>query len=264
MTEAPVPPLDPQPARTPRLAWGLVAVLALAVLVLAGLVAVRDKELADLRAQLPAGPAAPSTPGATTTATAAPSSNAQAEELMRSLPRRQEGDPRALGRVDAPVVLIAWSDFRCPFCAHWATTTLVELQPYLASGSLRIEFRDLVLFGEQSRAVAVASRAAGQQGKFWEYSQAVFAAAPTSGHATITRDDLLRFATQSGVPDLTAFTTALDDKQLGAAVDEETSHAQSIGLSGTPFFVVNTTAISGSQPVDVFTRAIEGYGGKKA
>lgn len=260
---APSAPPGPPPPRAPRLAWGLVAVLALAVLVLAGLVAVRDKELSDLRAQLPAGTVAASTPG-TTTASAAPSSNAQAEELMRALPRRQEGDPRALGPLDAPVVMIAWSDFRCPFCAHWATTTLVELRPYLASGSLRIEFRDLVLFGEQSRAAAVASRAAGQQGKFWEYSQAVFAAAPTSGHATITRDDLLRFATQSGVPDLKAFTTALDDEKLGAAVDEETAHAQSIGLSGTPFFVINTTAISGSQPLEVFTKAIEGYGGKRA
>ena len=260
----PSAPQAPPPPRTPRLAWGLVAVLALAVLVLAGLVAVRDKEVADLRAQRPAGTVAPSTPGTPTPVSAAPSSNAQAEQLMRSLPRRQEGDPRALGRVDAPVVLIAWSDFRCPFCAHWATTTFLELQPYLDSGSLRIEFRDLVLFGEQSRATAVASRAAGQQGKFWEYSQAVFVAAPTSGHATITRDGLLRFATQAGVPDLKAFTTALDDEQLATAVDEETSHAQSIGLSGTPFFVINTTAISGSQPLEVFTKAIEGYGGKKA
>ncbi|MGB7961901.1 MAG: thioredoxin domain-containing protein [Propionicimonas sp.] len=264
MAEQAIPPQVPLPPRNPRLAWGLVVVLALAVLVLAGLVAVRDKEVADLRAKLPTGAVTPSTSETSPTGSATPSSNAQAEELMRSLPRRQEGDVRALGKVDAPVVLIAWSDFRCPFCAHWATTTFLELQPYLDSGSLRIEFRDLVLFGEQSRATAVASRAAGQQGKFWEYSQAVFVAAPTSGHATITRDDLLNFATESGVPDLEAFTTALDDQQLGAAVDEDTSQAQSIGLSGTPFFVINTTAISGSQPLEVFTKAIEGYGGKKA
>lgn len=256
------PSLTPRPAGNSRLAWGLVIVLSLAVVVLAGLVAVRDKEVADLRAQLP-GAASPG-PSGTATASAAPSANVQAEELMRSLPRRQQGDPRALGRLDAPVVMIAWSDFRCPFCAHWATTTLPDLQPYLDSGSLRVEFRDLVLFGDQSKAAAVASRAAGQQGKFWEFSEAVFAAAPTSGHATLTSDDLVAFARTSGVPDLTAFASALEDPELAAAVDAETTQAQSMGLSGTPFFVINTTVVSGSQPLDVFTAAIESYGGKKA
>ena len=252
-------PSDPgAPARRAanvRLPWALVAILSVAVLGLTGLVSVREREVADLQARL-----------ATTvaTATAEPSTpGADASQVMKSLPRRESGDARALGRVDAPVVMINWSDFRCPFCALWARTTFAELKPYVDSGSLRIEFRDLVLFGEQSRLAAIASRAAAAQGRFWQFSDALFAAAPTSGHPTITAPDVVRFARQAGVKDIDRFREALDDPVLAQAVDEESAHAQTLGISGTPFFVVNTTPISGAQSLEAFTSVIEGYGGHR-
>lgn len=256
MTEHADPDTSRPGPQTPnvRLPWALVVILSVAVLALTGLVSVRERELADLRSQ---GSAATATP------TASATTDEQAAEVMRSLPRRQANDPRAMGAVDAPVVLVAWSDFRCPFCAHWARTTLPELAAYVESGSLRIEFRDLVLFGDQSRLAAIAARAAGQQGRYFEFSDALFAAAPASGHPTITKDDVIAFARQAGVGDLDRFTAALADTSIGAAVDEESTHAQSLGISGTPFFVVNTTPISGAQPLETFTATIESFGGHR-
>lgn len=249
-TEAPAPPGRTQGGA--RLPWTLVVILSVAVLGLTGLLGVREKELADARAQ----GAAPA-PSATTAASA--DEDADVEAMMRALPRRDADDPRALGRVDAPVVLIDWSDFRCPFCAHWSNTTLTDLQPYVEAGQLRIEFRDLVLFGEESRLAAIASRAAGEQDKFWEFSAALFTAAPASGHPTITETEVIAFARAAGVPDLDRFQDDLGDPDLAAAVDAETAEARSLGISGTPFFLVNTTPISGAQPLETFTQTIESY-----
>lgn len=269
-----VPPAGPSTPQRPhhpaRLPWVLVVILSVAVVGLTALVTLRERQIGELTGQLAAATAAPATP----TAAPAPSASAQPtpapstadpelEEFLLSLQRREPDDPRALGAVDAPVVLIEWSDFRCPYCARFATTTFTDLLPYVESGSLRVEFRDMAMFGDESELAAVASRAAGEQGKFWEFSHALFAAAPASGHPEIGQADVIGFAKAAGVPDLEAFTAALDDEDLLQAVREDTQHAQGIGITGTPFFVVNTTPISGAQPLEVFTATIEGYGGTK-
>ena len=263
-----VPPSAPPPRgrkHPERLPWTLVVILGVAVVALLALVAIREREIGELTGRLDAAqaPSATATPPVASPSSPQATANPELDALMLSLQRRDPKDARALGAVDAPVVLIDWSDFRCPYCAHWANTTFTELLPYVTSGSLRIEFRDLALFGEQSELTAVASRAAGQQGKFWEFSHAVFAAAPPSGHPDITREDLISFAKEAKVPDLAAFTKALDDEKLLADVRQESQEAQSLGISGTPFFIVNTTVISGAQPLETFVSTIEGYGGKK-
>ena len=178
------------------------------------------------------------------------------EQFLLDLPRREAADPLALGEVDAKVVMTNWSDYRCPFCAVWHQRTLPELQKYVDDGRLRIEFRDLSMFGEQSDQTAVAARAAGQQGKFWEFQEAVFAAAPPSGHPDIQRDDLLAFAQTAGVADLAGFEAALGDEALSAAVAADSNEARQLGISGTPFFVVGGQAVSGAQPTEVFESLI--------
>lgn len=253
----------PAPRSRTTLPWALVAVLAAAVLVLSTLLVVREGELARLRA-VPTVAATVAAPSTQPSATAAPESpSAEVIALMKSLPRRQAGDPTALGKVDAPVVMIVWSDYRCPFCAKWAQTTFKELRPYVDSGSLRIESRDLVLFGDESQLAAVAARAAGNQGKFWEFHDTLFAAAPASGHPTITKADVLAFAKTAGVPDLAKFTKDLSSKALDQAVTDDTNQARQLGISGTPFFLINTTPINGAQPTEAFVQAIEASGGHR-
>lgn len=182
--------------------------------------------------------------------------NPELETFLLDLPRREATDALALGSVDAKVVLTNWSDYRCPFCAVWHQRTLPDLQKYVDDGSLRIEFRDLTLFGEQSEATAVAARAAGLQGKFWEFQDAVFAAAPPSGHPYIQRANLVEFARAAGVPDMAAFEAALDDATLAEAVAQDSAEARQLGISGTPFFVVGGQALSGAQPTEVFESVI--------
>ncbi|MDK8350615.1 thioredoxin domain-containing protein, partial [Gleimia europaea] len=67
-------------------------------------------------------------------------------ELLRAQPRREDGDPRALGKVDAPVVMVAYEDFSCPMCTVFFTNVYPQLKPLVDEGKLRIEFHDLTIF----------------------------------------------------------------------------------------------------------------------
>ena len=185
----------------------------------------------------------------------------QQEQVLLDLQRREEGDPLALGALDAPVVLIEYADYRCPYCARWALDVKPGLQQYVDAGTLRIEFRDTIIFGEESALVAVAARAAGEQGMYWDYHDAIFAAAPATGHAELPKERLVELADEVGVPDLERFEADLSSQDLLDAVQADMGEAQSLGVRSTPTFVINTVPVRGSQPVEVFTELIEEQAG---
>lgn len=179
---------------------------------------------------------------------------ATAEEKQKpQIERRDPGDPAAIGSVDAPVVLTEWTDLRCPFCAQFGRETFPAIvQDYVDAGKVRVEFRDVAFFGEQSEQASVAAHAAGRQGLFAAYLDTVFRAAPESGHPDLPREKLLDFARTAQVPDLARFEADLDDPSLLQAVQQETVAAQRLGVTSVPFFVADGTAISGAQPADHF------------
>jgi protein-disulfide isomerase len=180
------------------------------------------------------------------------------EQGLASLAERRDGDPLALGPVDAPVVMIEWSDYRCPFCAVFANDSLHEIrEEYVDTGQVRFEFRDLAIFGDQSIDAAVAARAAGEQGRYFEFAEALFAAAPEKGHPDLPEEALVGFAEAASVPDLERFDRDMGDPRLRALVEADTARAQQLGATGTPFFLVGGTPLSGAQPIDVFRRVIE-------
>ncbi|WP_258059166.1 DsbA family protein [Arthrobacter sp. B1805] len=197
--------------------------------------------------------------GASQEASTTTSPGQSAAEEPLDLSRRAAGDPTALGEVDAPVVLIEYADYRCPFCGLFSRETLPPLvEKYVESGELRIEWRDLPVFGEQSFTAAVAGRAAGEQGRFWEFNKAVFAEAPKRGHIDLPEERLLELAQEAGVPDLEKFRNDLQSEELAAAVTNDAREAASLGATGTPTFLVNDTPLIGAQPLAAFEQAIEG------
>jgi protein-disulfide isomerase len=174
------------------------------------------------------------------------------------LARRIAGDPTALGALKAPVVLIEYADYRCPFCGIFARDTMPKLvDEYVKSGVLRIEWRDFVIYGQQSLDAAVAARAAGEQGLFWKYHDAIYAAAPERAHIALPRKRLREIAKSVGVPDMAKFERDMRSSTFLGLVNADTKEGASIGVTGTPSFVVNNTTIVGAQPIDVFRQAIE-------
>ncbi|SDS01550.1 Protein-disulfide isomerase [Paraoerskovia marina] len=251
-----------QRRRIPGVAWAVIAVIVgLLALVLAAQFLEGDDALADTAVETTDSGETAATPEGTTS-DAEDGAAATAAEGPREgeLPivRRDADDPMAIGSVDAPVVLVEWIDYRCPFCAVYSTEILPTIEDeYVASGQVRIEINDVSFFGDESEDAAVAARAAGEQGKYLEYMTVVFDNAPSSGHPDMPAEKLIAFAEDAGVPDIEQFTADLDREDLHAAVQESTATAQQLGVSAVPFFAIGTESISGAQPVDVFRQFID-------
>ena len=172
--------------------------------------------------------------------------------------RRTEGDPMAVGALDAPIVLSEWIDFRCPFCAVYSRDTLPAiLDEYVETGKVRLEIHDVAFFGEESERAAVAARAAGEQGKYLEFVRAVYDASPESGHPELPPEQLIALAQVAGVPDIARFEADMQRADLAQAVRDSTAQAQQLGVNSVPFFAVNGQAISGAQPIATFRQFLD-------
>ncbi len=188
-----------------------------------------------------------------------PKQNAKDPEqiaFLLDLPRRAEGDPLAKGSVDAKIVMTEWADYRCPFCSVFTEDTLPLLQPLIDDGTLRIEFRDLAIFGEDSVNAAAGARAAGEQGLYWEFATALYESLPNQGHPPVDDDVVTAIAQQVGVADMDKFQTDFMSPDTRSAVEADSAEAQGFGISGTPAFLVGTEFISGAQPLEVFEQVI--------
>lgn len=251
---------DPRPERRARpasarhkkkytltqLLIAIAATLLLAGVGIGALIAHYEKRLDEA--------AAGSAPAAATSA---------AQQPAVDLARNEPGDPLSLGADDAPVVLVEYSDYRCPFCSVWARETKPALMKYVEDGTLRIEHHELPIFGEESVLAAIAGRAAANQGRFWEFYDAVHEVAPTQGHPPLPKETLLQFAQQVGIPDLAKFEADLSDPQIQADVQADAQQAIDLGASSTPLFVLNGEPIMGAQPAEVFIEKIEQQAAKK-
>ncbi|RFU88729.1 disulfide bond formation protein DsbA [Streptomyces triticagri] len=175
---------------------------------------------------------------------------------LEKLARRDEGDGLALGRADAPVVLIEYADFKCGFCGKFARDTEPALvEKYVKDGTLRIEWRNFPIYGEESENAGRASWAAGQQGRFWQFHRAAYAkGAKEKGFA---KDRLVALAREAGVRDIARFTRDLEGAASQRAVAEDSEEAHGLGAAATPSFLINGRPVAGAQPAEVFTAAIE-------
>lgn len=174
------------------------------------------------------------------------------------LARRDPGDPHAVGRADAPVVLVEYADFRCPFCGKFARDTKPELvEEYVDQGVLRIEWRYFPLFGEASESAARAAYAAGRQKRFWQFHDAVYAESRQKDKSAFSEDELIAMAREAGVRDLKRFRADMDGDTADRAVKRDSEEAYQLGATSTPAFLINGTPVLGAQPAGIFRDAIE-------
>lgn len=181
------------------------------------------------------------------------------QAATNDLARRVEGDPMALGDINAPVVISEFSDWDCPFCVKANVETLPRIvQEYVESGQVRLEWNDFVVNGQPALEAARAGRAAADQGKFFEYQEAFMAeAGKIQGHPGFVLEDFVRFAEAAGVPDIAQFKADAQSDKYDAALQEANMRAQQAGFNSTPTFMVGTQEVVGAQPYEVFVEAIE-------
>lgn len=187
------------------------------------------------------------------------SHNNKEQQATDQLARRTPGDPLALGKADAPVVMIDFSDFQCPFCGQFARTTEHKLyDKYVKTGILRIEWRDFPYFGEESNRAALVARAAAEQDGFWKFHDAIYAHQSPPNSGTLTLDHLIKVAESAG---LKGSKLRADIKAHGARykaeIKKDFQAGQSIGVSGTPAFIINGRPVLGAQPLSEFQKVID-------
>lgn len=160
-----------------------------------------------------------------------------------------DNDP-FLGPEDAPVVIVEFSDFRCPYCGRHYTETL---EPLLENYGqyIRYVYRDFAVLGPESVQAALAARCANEQDRFWDFHNTFF-----SNQGLLSRDFYLATARQFEL-NIGQFTECLDTAKYQNDLNADLFDGQLNGVSGTPGFFVNGTFIRGAQPYEIFERAVQ-------
>ena len=130
------------------------------------------------------------------------------------------------------------------------------IEKYVKDGTLRIEWRDFPYQGEESVRAALAARSAQAQGKFWEYHDLLYYNQSSGNSGGYSEENLIALARKAGL-DAERFEEDLRAARYAGVVQADFQEGQSLGISGTPTFVINGKALVGFQPLEVFERAIE-------
>jgi len=161
-----------------------------------------------------------------------------------------DGDP-SIGPDDAPVTIVEFSDYQCPYCQAWYQQVF-DLLLANYPGQIRFVYRDLPLPGHpESLPAAEAAHCAGEQGAYWKFHDALF-----SGQYALGRAAYEQYAADLGL-DTAAFTSCLDDHRNQAEVKADAADAARLGLTGTPSFVINGRILIGALPFEDFKAIID-------
>ncbi len=172
------------------------------------------------------------------------------------LETRDPDDPMAVGPVDAPVVMVVFTDYQCMYCAKWNYDTLPTMLEFVEAGDLRIEWRDTNFFGPASEEASRAAYAAALQGMFLEYNDALFADGKHPSESQLTPEALIALAGEVGL-DVELFEADMTSIETEEAVVKNWAMAYEAGVPSTPTFVLGGMPIVGAQPTDVFVETFE-------
>lgn len=259
----PDPPPDPPPESSRRRV-AIITAAFLAVIVALGAVATLPASDGDDGAQKEQTPRRSTANQPSQQRTAAPDRSRSSRDgqhqsggPLSHLARREPGDPMALGRVDAPVVIVEYAEFQCPYCRQFAEQTQPKIvRDYVKTGKVRLEWRDFPYLGQESKTAARAGRAAARQGKFWEYHDALFAQEHELNSGTFTKEFLVDQAGKLGL-DTDRFARDMDSPKVKQAVRADLAEGSTLGVTGTPAFVIGTTPMLGARPYSDFADAID-------
>ena len=165
-------------------------------------------------------------------------------------------DDPYLGNKNAPLVMVEFSDFQCPFCKRFRDQTLNQIKSqYIDTGKVKFVYRDFPL--ESIHPVARPSAEAAQcvyeqdKDKFWQYHDIIF-----ERQELLSTENLKQWATEIGL-NTGKFNDCFDSGKYRQEVSKDLNDATSSGGQGTPFFVIGNIPVSGAQPFAAFQQAIE-------
>jgi len=157
----------------------------------------------------------------------------------------------AFGPVDAPITIVEFGDFECPFCRRWHEEVF---QPLLSSypDQIRIVYRHLPLTSIHPDAFAAAEAAmcAGEQDAFWQYHEKLFS-------SEVLGTEVYAQYAQELELDMATFEACMTEHRYQQAIQKDSDFALQLGISSTPTFFINGLAVVGAQPLNVFQQVID-------
>ncbi|MSS74626.1 DsbA family protein [Candidatus Pacearchaeota archaeon] len=162
-------------------------------------------------------------------------------------------DDAVKGDSDAPVTIVEFSDFQCPFCGKWFLQTYPQIEKeYIDTGKVKMVFRDFPLnFHQYAQVAGEAAECVRDQGgddAYWEFHDILF-----TKQAQLSDTNVKAWAKAAGYD----VTECLADGTFRQEVLDDMADGQAAGVSGTPGFLINGKLISGAQPFSVFKQAID-------
>ena len=171
-----------------------------------------------------------------------------------------EGGPW-LGRKDAPLTVVEFTDYQCSFCQRFHEATFPELKKkYIDTGKIRFASRDMPLeFHSNASRAAEAARCAGDQGEFWEMRDRLI-----SNASRLSPGDVTGYAHALKL-DALQFQTCMDSGKYAKTVQKDTATAESLGVTGTPSFLVGKSTragvsgviLVGALPIEAFDEKLK-------
>lgn len=184
-------------------------------------------------------------------------------QLMAELAQDGAG---SMGSESAPIVLVEYSDYQCPFCRVWFNQSEAQIvQKFVDTGKVQFVYKDFPLsFHPMAAPSANAARCAADQGKYWEYHDKLYEAQtaldPSGSTVQYSVDDLKTWAKEIGLNEAT-FNACVDNNTHATEVQANAAEGQAVGVGGTPSFVVGLrnetgTLVVGAQPYATFEAAL--------
>ena len=184
-----------------------------------------------------------------TPAPAAPAVVAGGNQAPTRLEVSTDDDP-ALGPADAPITIVEFSDYNCPYCEKWHAETF---QPLMAAypDLIRFVYRDFPITSQESMAAAQVAQCAGEQDAYWSFHDSLL-----SGGLELGREAYQQYATRLGL-DVESLLACLDSGKYNDEVQADARYAAGLGVSGTPTFFINGLPLVGAQPLSEFQAVID-------
>lgn len=169
---------------------------------------------------------------------------------------KTDGNPM-LGDPKAPVTVVEFGDFQCPFCERYFTHNQPAIiNDYVNTGKVKFFWKDYAFLGQESFWAAEAARCANDQGKFWDYHDYLYSHQGAENSGAFSKAKLQAFAVALGL-NSSQFNNCLNTDKYLAAIQQETQYGNSVGVQGTPTTFINGTLVSGAVPYSQLKSAID-------
>jgi protein-disulfide isomerase len=161
------------------------------------------------------------------------------------------------GDAAAAVTIIEYSDFQCPFCKRFHDQVEQQIvDQYVKTGKVKLSYKHFPFLGDESKWAAQAAECAADQNRFWDYHDTLFARQAGENAGGFTKDKLIALATEIKL-NTDTFTQCLNGDKTLERVTADANEGNTLGVRGTPSFLINGKLLVGAQPFEAFKNAIE-------